>query len=291
MQALHFTSFERRIVSTLGGVFFCRMTGLFLPLSVMAIAARQLEGFSPFLLGLTLGVHGLTQALLQLPLGLLSDRFGRRRLIVAGLLVFVLGSFLAVASETMYGLACARALQGAGAISSVMMACATDYLRPAAHAKGMAFIGLGIGSAFILSLPVAPLLTVRWGMDGIFMSAAALGLAAVAFVLLGLPSESDAISRQRLPSLSLKGLKKVFAHPGLRHLNGGIFVLHFILAANFLVLPFLIIDLTALRLGQHWQFYAPLLSLSFILMLPYLSYAERHQKTRPFFIMAVVCCC
>ena len=287
MQTFHFTSFEKGIVLTLSSVFFCRMTGLFMPLPILALAAAPMQGFSPFLLGWALGIHGLTQALLQVPLGILSDRIGRRKLIVAGLLVFILGSSLAALSESIYSLIVARALQGAGAVSSVMMACAADYLRPAVHAKGMAFIGLGIGSAFVLSLPLGSILTAPWGLDGIFIIAAVLGAFAVLIVLIGLPAESKAAAQQRLPLLSATGLKKVFYHPGLLHLNVGIFVLHFILAANFLVLPHLITILSGLELARHWQLYTPILLLSFVLMLPYLAYAERRKKTRAFLLSAI----
>lgn len=287
MQTFHFTSFEKGIVLTLSSVFFCRMTGLFMPLPILALAAAPMQGFSPFLLGWALGIHGLTQALLQVPLGILSDRIGRRKLIVAGLLVFILGSSLAALSESIYSLIVARALQGAGAVSSVMMACAADYLRPTVHAKGMAFIGLGIGSAFVLSLPLGSMLTAPWGLDGIFIIAAVLGAFAVLIALIGLPAESKAAAQQRLPLLSATGLKKVFHHPGLLHLNVGIFVLHFILAANFLVLPHLITILSGLELARHWQLYTPILLLSFVLMLPYLAYAERRKKTRAFLLSAI----
>ena len=288
MQAFYFTSFEKRIVLTLSSVFFCRMVGLFLPLPIVAVAIVDIEGFSPLLLGLVLGIHGLTQALMQVPLGLLSDRYGRRQLIIAGLVVFVFGSWLAVVSETVNGLICARALQGAGAVASVMMACATDYVRPTAHAKAMALIGLGIGSAFIFSLPIAPILIAAWGLDGIFMTAVVLGGVAIVIVLVGLPTESDSVRQQRLPLLTTHRLQDVFLHPGLLHLNAGIFVLHFILAANFVVLPHAITMLTGLSLGLHWQFYAPVLLLSFALMLPYLAYAEQRKKTKPFLLLTIV---
>lgn len=173
------TALERRASVGLASIFAMRMLGLFLVLPVFALYAGDLSGSTPMLIGLAIGAYGLTQACLQIPLGLASDRWGRRPVIVAGLLLFALGSVLAAVSESIYGVIVGRALQGSGAIAAAVMALAADLTRDSQRTKIMAVIGMSIGGSFLLALVLGPVVAAWWGLSGVFWITAGLALAGI----------------------------------------------------------------------------------------------------------------
>jgi MFS family permease len=252
---------ERRSSVSLALIFALRMLGLFLVLPVFALEARKYPGGDdPALVGLAMGIYGLTQALLQLPLGLASDRFGRKRVIVAGLLVFAAGSLLAALADSLTGLLVGRALQGAGAVSAAVTALLADQTRDAVRTKAMALVGASIGLMFALALVLAPLLAARIGLPGLFGLTCALALAGVAVVVWVVPPEpvqhADA-PRGRLAD--------VWRHGDLLRLNFGVFVLHTVQMAMWVAVPALLLQ-AGLPKGAHWQIYLPAVLLSFVAM-------------------------
>lgn len=255
---------EKRAVSALAGVLALRMAGLFLPLPVLAVYAAELPGASPLLIGLALGVYGLTQGLLQIAFGAASDRFGRKAVITAGLLVFAAGGLIAGAADSIAGLIAGRAVQGAGAVSAAVLALTADLTRERERAPAMAVIGVTIGAMFILSLVAAPPLQGVIGVAGIFYFSAALAAAAVA-VLWRIVPAAGARAGPAAPSPTFRAL---LADAQLMRLNLGAFGLHFALTAVFVALPQLLQEKSGLALAAHWKIYAPVLALSVAGMLP-----------------------
>jgi len=279
------TRSEIRAGASLAGVFGLRMLGLFFILPVFALHAPQLEGGANLtLVGVALGIYGLTQGILQIPFGAASDRWGRKPVIYAGLVVFAAGSFLAAAAGDIWTAIAGRALQGAGAISSVVMALAADLTREQHRAKVMAMIGSTIGFTFALSLVVAPPLYRSIGMDGLFVVTGLLALGAIWVVQALVPGESRAA-----PPAAGKPAAKgggTFLDRELLRLNAGIFVLHVVLYAIFIVVPAMIVQ-AGLGVAAHWKLYLPVVLASFALMLPPVLYADRHNQARPVMIGCV----
>lgn len=277
--------FERRVVGSLAALYAFRMLGLFMVLPVLALYGEEYAGSSPFLLGVALGAYGFSQALLQIPFGVLSDRIGRKPVIVAGLLIFTLGSVLAAQAETMLELILGRLLQGGGAIASAVMALLADLTSEENRTKAMALIGASIGVSFSLALILGPLLASWGGMAAIFWLTGALGLVGIYLVWKVVPSVGRSGPRREsgaVPRLLLKTLKK----PDLLRLNLGIFVLHLVLMASFVVVPPLLADLGLAR-DQHWLVYFPLLAGAFVLMLPFIILAEKRRQIKPVFLGAI----
>ena len=255
------TPTERRASASLASIFALRMLGLFLVLPVFAIEARQYPGGDdPALLGLAMGIYGLTQGLLQLPLGLASDRFGRKRVIVLGLLVFALGSFWAAAASDLHGLLIGRSLQGAGAVSAAVTALLADLTRDEVRTKAMAMVGASIGLMFAVSLVLAPALAARVGLPGLFVLTGVLALLGVAVVLWATPAPPAQ------PLDAPRGrLREVLAHAGLMRLNLGVFVLHAVQLAMWVAVPALLVQ-AGLPKEAHWQVYLPAVLGSFVLL-------------------------
>ena len=255
------TPTERRASTSLASIFALRMLGLFLVLPVFAIEARQYPGGDdPALLGLAMGIYGLTQGLLQLPLGLASDRFGRKRVIVLGLLVFALGSFWAAAASDLHGLLIGRSLQGAGAVSAAVTALLADLTRDEVRTKAMALVGASIGLMFAVSLVLAPALAARVGLPGLFVLTGVLALLGVAVVLWATPAPPAQ------PLDAPRGrLREVLAHAGLMRLNLGVFVLHTVQLSMWVAVPAMLVQ-AGLGKDQHWQVYLPAVVLSFVAM-------------------------
>ena len=252
------TAQERRSSVSLALIFALRMLGLFLVLPVFALEAHKYPGGDDAaLVGLAMGVYGLTQAVLQLPLGMASDRFGRKRVIVLGLLVFAAGSLLAALADSLTGLLVGRALQGAGAVSAAVTALLADQTRDVVRTKAMALVGASIGLMFALALVLAPLLAARIGLSGLFGLTCALALAGVAVVLWVVPPEpvqhADA-PRGRLAD--------VWRHGDLLRLNCGVFVLHTVQMAMWVAVPAMLVQ-AGLAKQAHWQVYLPAVVLSF----------------------------
>ncbi|HEX6691938.1 MAG TPA: MFS transporter [Burkholderiales bacterium] len=274
---------EVRAGASLAGVFGLRMLGLFFILPVLAVHAPKMRGGEDLrLVGIALGIYGLTQGILQIPFGLASDRWGRKRVLYAGLLVFAAGSFLGIAADDIWTAIAARALQGAGAISSVAMALAADLTRAEHRTKVMAMIGSMIGLMFALSLVGAPLLYRSIGLEGLFALTGVLCLAAIAVVKYLVPEPPAAP-----PRLSGRAtLREGVLDPELLRLNAGIFILHIVLYAMFVVVPPLLVQ-AGLALEEHWKLYLPVVLASFVLMVPAILYADRRNRSKPVLLGAV----
>ncbi len=255
------TPLERRSSVSLALIFALRMLGLFLVLPVFALEARKYPGGDdPALVGLAMGIYGLTQAVLQLPLGMASDRFGRKRVIVLGLLVFAAGSLLAALADSLTGLLLGRALQGAGAVSAAVTALLADQTRDAVRTKAMALVGGSIGLMFAVALVAAPVLTAAVGLSGLFGLTCGLALAGVAVVLWWVPPEPA-----ELKNAPRGRLADVWAHPDLLRLNLGVFVLHTVQLSMWVAVPAMLVQ-AGLGKDQHWQVYLPAVVLSFVAM-------------------------
>jgi len=273
---------ERRVGATLAAIFGLRMLGLFLILPVFAVFAPSLPGGGDLrLVGFAMGAYGLTQAVLQIPLGIASDRWGRKPVIVAGLLLFVAGSLIAAWAPDIYWMIAGRVVQGTGAISAAVMALAADLTREQQRTKVMAMIGSSIGLVFALSLVGAPLLYGWIGMAGLFLLTGALALLAIAVLLKVVPTPPRPSAPARLP------LRRVLGDAGLLKLNFGIGALHMIQMAMFVVLPRALIEHGGLPAPQHWKVYLPAVLASFAVMVPAIIAAEKRDKMRPVFAGAI----
>jgi MFS family permease len=272
---------ELRAGASLAAVFGLRMLGLFLILPVFAVHAPQLAGGDNLtLVGIALGAYGLSQAILQIPFGMASDRWGRKPVIYVGLVVFAAGSLLAAAAGDIWTAIAGRTLQGAGAISSVVVALAADLTRAEHRTKVMAMIGATIGFAFALSLVAAPALY-RWiGMSGLFVLTGALCIAAIGVVSGLVPQPPPPAPRP-----SGAGAHDLL-QPELLRLNLGIFVLHLLQMAMFVVLPTLLVA-AGLPLPAHWHLYLPVVLISFAVMAPPILYADRRHRHKPVLLGAV----
>jgi len=264
------------------------MLGLFMVLPVLALYQENYADATPFLLGLTLGVYGLTQAILQIPLGLLSDRIGRAPVIIGGLLIFVVGSVVAAMADTMQGLILGRALQGMGAIASTLMAMVTDLTSEQNRTKAMASIGASIGLSFILAMIAGPLIASATGLSGVFWVTALLGCIGIfVFVLLVPRVFSAQKNRETLADLNQIGL--LLKQPTLLRLNLGIFALHLALMAAFVVIPTMLSGQLGFSGDDLWWVYLALLGGGFVAMLPVMILSEKYQRQKLTFVSAIAC--
>ena len=255
------TAQERRSSVSLALIFALRMLGLFLVLPVFELEARKYPGGDdPALVGLAMGMYGLTQAFFQLPLGMASDRFGRKRVIVAGLLVFAVGSLWAALANDVMGLLLGRALQGAGAVSAAVTALLADQTRESVRTKAMALVGISIGLMFALALVAAPLLAAQFGLAGLFWLTFGLTVAGIATVLWVVPPEQPRSTHGQPGRLA-----DVLRNADLMRVNFGVFVLHTVQMAMWVAVPAMLVQAGLLK-EAHWQAYLPALVLSIIAM-------------------------
>lgn len=277
------TATERRASASLASIFALRMLGLFLVLPVFALeAAKYPGGDDPARIGLAMGIYGLTQGLLQIPFGIASDWWGRKPVIISGLLLFALGSFIAVWAPDLNWLVAGRALQGAGAISAAVTALLADSTRDEVRTKAMALVGGSIALMFALSLLVAPLLAAYIGLHGLFALTGALALAGIAVVAWWVPPEPlEHASRPR------GSLPEVLKDPALLRLDFGVFVLHAVQLAMWVAIPALLVT-AGLDKAGHWQVYLPAVLASFVVMGAVLFPLERRGYLRAVFLGAVV---
>ena len=276
------TPVELRAGVSLSALFGLRMLGLFFILPVFAVHAPGYAGGDNLVLvGIALGAYGLTQAILQIPFGSASDRWGRKPVIYAGLVIFAAGSFLAASAQDIWTAIAGRSLQGAGAISSVVVALAADLTSEIHRTKVMAMIGSMIGASFALSLVTAPVLYRALGMGGLFAIVGVLSLAAIWLVAAVVPEAPP----QPRPAPGLAGLAEALS-PELLRLNVGIFVLHMVQMALFVVVPPLLVE-SGLALADHWMLYLPVILASFAAMLPPIHYADRRNRPKPVLVGAV----
>ncbi|WP_210543595.1 MFS transporter [Rhodoferax sp. PAMC 29310] len=276
------TALERRSSFSLATIFALRMLGLFLILPVFAIeAARYPGGGDPALIGLAMGIYGLTQAVLQFPFGMASDRLGRKRVIVFGLLVFATGSFVAAWAPSLTWLAIGRALQGAGAVSAAVTALLADQTRDEVRTKSMALVGASIGLMFALSLVVAPLLVAHVGLGGLFALTGGLAIAGVAVMIWWVPSE-PAIHKNQPRGQLLEVLRL----PALLRLNFGVFILHAVQLAMWMAVPAMLVE-AGLPREHHWWVYLPAVLASFLVMGMTLFPLEKRGYLRAVFLTAI----
>ncbi len=281
------TAVEARAAFSLAGIYSLRMLGLFMILPVFALYAEHLEGFTPALAGIAIGAYGMSQALLQIPFGLLSDRLGRKPVIVAGLLIFALGSVMAASADSIWGVILGRAVQGAGAIAAAIMALTADLTREEHRVKAMAVIGMSIGVSFALAMVLGPLLNTWIGVPGIFWLTALLALGGIAVLLILVPQPvSSRIHRDAEPIPAQ--FASVLRNGQLLRLDLGILVLHMILTATFVVLPLVLRDEVGMDPALHWKLYLPVLVAAMVAVVPFIIIAEKKRRMRPVFLGAIV---
>lgn len=268
-------------------LFSFRMLGLFMLIPVFSVIANQLDHATPALIGVALGSYGLSQGLCQIPFGLLSDRYGRKPILLAGLSLFAIGSLMGAITHSIYGMIFARILQGMGAIGSVLIALLADLTKPEQRTKGMAIIGLTIGVSFSIAMVLSPAIAHHYGLAGIFYFTLFLALCGFVILLVFIPTpqrEGFHAEAETNPRLLRTVLKNTQLHP----LNFGIFCQHFILTSTFYAVPILLrAQANNGALQQQWHFYLPLMVLSFIGMLPFIYIAERKRKMQVVFPGAI----
>lgn len=278
------TPAERRAGVGLSAIYALRMLGLFLILPVFSLHAETLpDGANVALIGFALGAFGLTQAFLQVPFGMMSDRIGRKPVIVFGLLVFAVGCVMAALADNVFDLAVARVVQGAGAISAAVTALAADLTREQHRTKIMAMIGSSIALTFAISLVAAPAMYGAIGMSGIFWLTGGLSLAAIVLVLRGIPPEV----KQERPPIPTRFIE-VLRQPQLLRLNFSVLALHLMQTALWVVVPTILVQKIGLNAASHWQVYLPAALLSFAVMVPAIIVAEKRGKMRAVLLSAIV---
>ena len=272
---------ERLFALKVSLIMSVRMLGLFMLFPVMSVYAGDYDSSTPFLIGMAIGIYGLTQALLQIPFGYLSDRFGRKPILIIGLLIFLLGSIVAANTSNIIFVVIGRALQGGGAISAVLMAFLADSISEDNRAKANAFVGFQIGVAFMLSLIIGPLITSRIGLSGLFW---VIGLFSIIAMLIVFSLEqSRPINYYRL---SFGALKETLSRE-LITLDFSVFSLHLILASGFIVMPLLIMENQIVSMIDNWQLYLPAVLLSFIGMIPLIIISEKFKKTKYILLLSI----
>ena len=277
---------EKRATFSLASIYGLRMLGLFLIMPVFALYAEELAGVTPLLVGLAIGIYGLTQALLQIPFGMLSDRIGRKPVIVGGLILFAIGSVVAAMSESITGVILGRALQGSGAIAAAVMALVADSTRESNRTKAMALIGISIGMAFMIALVAGPILYKSISVPGMFWMTAVLAVAGIVVILFVVPTPEQSTIHRDAEVVSGQ-VGRVLHNIELLRLDFGIFVLHLIMTALFLAYPLLLRDMGGIASEDHWTVYLPVLVLSIMLMVPFIIFAERKGKTKQVFLFAI----
>ena len=274
-------STERLFALKVSLIMSVRMLGLFMLFPVMSVYAGDYDSSTPFLIGMAIGIYGLTQALLQIPFGYLSDRFGRKPILIIGLLIFLIGSVVAANASNIIFVVIGRALQGGGAISAVLMAFLADSISEDNRAKANAFVGFQIGVAFMLSLIIGPIITSRIGLSGLFW---VIGLLSIIAMLIVLSLEhSKPINYYRL---SFGAFRETLSRE-LIALDFSVFSLHLILASGFIVMPLLIMENQIVSMIDNWQLYLPAVLLSFIGMIPLIIISEKFKKTKYILLLSI----
>ncbi len=279
------TPLEKRAATALAAIFSFRMLGLFMILPVFAIYAEQMDEVTPLQIGLAIGIYGLTQALLQIPFGMASDRIGRKPVILFGLLIFIAGSLVAAYAETIEGVIGGRALQGAGAIAAAVMALLSDLTQEEHRTRAMAQVGMSIALAFVAAMIIGPLLNGTIGVPGLFALTAILGGVGIVILLWVVPHpKASHFHHDTEAEASLFG--SILRDPQLMRLNLGIAILHMVLTASFIAIPFMLLD-SGLAVNDHWMLYLPVLVLAMGTIVPLILIAEKRHKLKQFFVSAI----
>lgn len=281
------TSTERRAVISLSTIMSLRMIGLFMVLPVFSLYAHQLSGSTPTLIGLAMGIYGLFQALFQIPFGSLSDRFGRKPIITIGLIIFTAGSLLSGFAHSITVMIIGRALQGAGAVGSTILAMMADLTREEQRSKSMAIVGITIGFSFSLAMLIGPVITKWASVNDLFFLASLLGVGAIALLYFSVPTPL-VVRWHRDAEPELKSFLKLLVSPELAKLNGGIFILHAIFTASFVVIPISLLHFGGFAANQQWILYLPAFLAAFVVTLICVGMAERKQMLKPFFLGSII---
>lgn len=278
------TAYERRTTLALASILSMRMLGLFMILPVFALYAQKLPHTTPLLIGIAIGIYGLTQALLQIPFGMLSDKWGRKPMIIIGLLLFALGSVIAATATSITGIIIGRALQGCGAIAAVVLALTADLIREEHRLKTMALLGMTIGLSFVVALIIGPWLNQWLGVPGLFwLTAVFAGISLI--VLLTLVPQPITLRIHKDSEPNIKQLKQLLKNPQLLRLDIGILLLHMILTALFVVLPLSL--QTQLESSYHSYLYLVVLVLAIITIIPLIIIGEKYRHLKALFVGAV----
>ncbi|MDA3889082.1 MAG: MFS transporter [Allgaiera sp.] len=279
------TQSEFRSTVSIAAIYMSRLMGLFMIYPVFAHYAGNLTGATALTIGFALGVYGLTQGLLQIPFGLLSDRLGRRTMVVLGLVLFFLGSIVAALSHTIWMLIAGRALQGAGAIGSVLLASVADVTRDKTRSRAMAIVGVSIGFSFMIAVILGPLVAMFAGLSGIFWLTALFAIVGIVIASVVIPTRerhADGIGIARA------SLRELMTDPRLLELDFAIFVLHATMTALFLAVPLIVSQTMGLHGGTSWILYLPVLVLAAGLMVPFVIIAEKHGRMNQIRLLAVL---
>lgn len=264
-----------------------RMLGMFMILPVFSLYVAKYQGSTPALMGVAIGIYGLTQGLLQIPFGMLSDRFGRKPVIVTGLLLFALGSVVAALSHSIYGVIFGRALQGCGAIAAAVMALIADLTREEQRTKAMATVGMSIGLSFAVAMVLGPMMNGWFGLEGIFWFTALMAAAGILILLFVVPTPATHRLHRDAEPVPAQ-FRRVLSDSQLLRLDLGIFLLHMILTSTFVALPLVLKNVVGLPANEHWWLYLPVLFLSVVIMVPFIIIAERHRRMKKVFLGAVL---
>lgn len=281
------TSGERRSTLALASIFSTRMLGLFMILPVFSVYAKELQGYTAALAGLAIGIYGLTQSMLQIPFGRLSDRIGRKPIIIIGLLIFALGSVVAALADSLMGVIIGRALQGAGAIAGAIMALAADLTREEQRMKVMAMIGMSIGLSFFVAIIAGPIIHSWLGVAGIFWLTAGLALLGIAIVVWRVPNPVRS-SFHRDTEVEWEWLGRALANADLLRLDFSVLVLHFCLTSSLFALPLMLESVYRFEVTLHWLLYLPTMALSVVLVFPMIILAEKKHLIKQLVIVSVV---
>jgi MFS family permease len=275
------TKLERSFALKISLIMATRMLGLFMIFPIFSVYANNYTSVTPLLIGAAIGAYGLTQAFFQIPFGYLSDKYGRKPLLILGLIIFFIGSIVAATADDIFQVVIGRALQGAGAISAVLMAFLADYISENERPKANALVGVQIGAAFMLALLLGPIIVFQIGISGLFWTIAALSIVAL-LVVTTLPHAKP----KKQYTFSIENFKRILT-PALLRLDFSVFALHLILTSAFIAIPIFLVENNILSIQDNWQIYLPVIILSFLGMVPMIIVATKYQKTKTIFLLAI----